>query len=75
LLPLFLAACAGSAPPPADLSLACQLTKCTCVGERPSFFAKIPTADVLFQKDGTAYCALGMRLERGTPEAVKERRY
>lgn len=70
-----LAACRSPEPKQEDLAMACQISKCTCVGERSNFFSTPETANVLFRPDGSAYCGAGMKLARGTAAEVKERRY
>jgi hypothetical protein len=50
---------------PQTLSLACQLTPCTCRATTKSFWAReADTTTVQYRRDGGAFCPEGFRLER-----------
>jgi hypothetical protein len=76
---LVLAGCSFSLgpkqPSQQELALACELTKCFCLGEPQSFFGKATTAAVLFRSDGSAYCPPGLLLQKGENNDVQNRRY
>jgi hypothetical protein len=61
-----LAACAnaGNGTKAARMALACQTTDCACVSESKSLLRKDRTTDVLWQKNGDAYCPTGFALEK-----------
>ena len=49
--------------PSADLSLACQVKACSCIGPKPGIVGKPEVQEVLWTDNGEAYCAEGFRLE------------
>ena len=46
----------------ATIAEACQLRGCECVEANPSFILKRKRADILWHKNGNAYCPAGFEL-------------
>ena len=63
MLPTVMAACAEQEKRPLDLSLTCQLTKCICAGKDKWYLEKTEAEEVLWRKNGDAYCPEGYELQ------------
>ena len=66
-LSLALAACGSSERAKVErvsnLALACQTMECTCSAETGSLFGKTKTTEILWRRNGDAYCPEGFVLE------------
>ena len=64
---LSLAACGSSERPRVErapnLALACQTMECTCSADTGTLFEKTRTTEILWRRNGEAYCPEGFVLE------------
>ena len=68
---VLLAGCAGSAAPEVDLAKACQVRECSCIETSGGLFDSPDTTDVLWRRNGDAYCPVDHVLRLVPPPPPK----